>query len=846
MWKIAIKSVWARKFRLFAVSIAVLLGVAFMSGTLVLSATLSKTFDDVFSTAFKGVDAFVRGQEAFDGGLQASASQRPTVSASLVDDVKAVDGVRTARGSIQQYAAIVDKHGKPMGNQGSTFAGIWSSDASTDAFQLAQGSAPVNDDQIVIDYASAKKAGFKPGDRVEVLTGKGPHTFQLSGAARFGSADSPGGATYVLLTEHAAQLYTGEPGRFDGIEVAAKSGVSQEELRNRIAKVLPSGAEVITGKELTKETQNAIKTGLNIFNIILLTFAGIALFVGVLIIYNTFSILVAQRVRESALLRALGASRRQVARIVVAEAFVVGFFSGALGLLAGIGLAKGLEVLLDVLGVELPSSALVIPSSAVIASFVVGILATVVSAWLPARRAGKVAPVAALREVSVDRSGASKIRAVLGTLVLAAGVAAILYGLFADMAKPYILVGAGAAVTFLGMIILAPTLAVPVCRFLGLPLARFAGVPGQLARENAVRNPKRTSSTAVALMVGVGLVGFMVILTSSMKASIDDLMDKSFSGDFVLRASSGGTGFSPDLARSLQDRPEVGAVAGFAFGYAQLEGKVVGIEGTDAAAVPAVVDPDVRDGAFSSLTKGELGVSAKLADDHHWKVGDTLTARFARTGEQTLRIGAIYRSDTFLGNYLVDNTTYERNFEQYQDQFVMVQRAKGVTPSVAQAAVEQVAAPYHVVVQDRTGYKEDISKQIDQLLGIVIALLALAIVIALIGIAITLSLSVYERTHEIGLLRAVGMTRRQARRSVRWEAALIALFGTAMGLVVAVFFGVALVQALKSADFITVLAIPVPVLLIIVVVAATSGVLAALWPARRAARLNVLRAISVE
>lgn len=846
MWKLALKSVWARKLRLLAVSVSVVLGVAFMSGTLVLSTTLSRTFDDVFSTAFKGVDAYVRGSQAFDQSFDSPQFSRPTVDAALVGRVAQVDGVRSARGSLQGYAQVVDRKGKVLGSQGAAFSGIWTSDQATNPFRLARGEAPASDDEVVLDYATANKAKYGPGDRITILTSTGPHEVRVSGTARFGTADSPGGATYVLLTEAAAQRLTGEAGKFDGIEVAAAPGVAQRALRDRIAKVLPPGTEVITGAQLTKETQDAIKSGLNVFNTILMVFAGISLFVGVLIIYNTFSILVAQRARESALLRAIGATRRQVARVVVVEAFVVGVCSGAVGLAAGVGLALGLKALLAAFGLDLPSSGLVVPGTAVMASFVVGVVATVASAWLPARRAGRIAPVAALRDTAIDRSGASKVRAALGALVLAAGVGAIFFGLFGDIAKPYIPVGAGAAVTFLGMIVLAPVLAVPVCRALGAPVARIAGVPGQLARENAVRNPKRTSSTAVALMVGVGLVGFMVILSSSVTASMDHLLKSSFSGDYVLRAPAGGLGIPMSVAGELRSQREVDGAAGIAFGPAQVDGKLMSIGGTEVVQLPKVIDADVQQGSLEALRRGDLGVQRTALEDHGWKLGQDLRLRFIDGSERAFRIGAVYKAGAFLPEVLMDSSTFATSFSERVDQLVMVEAAKGVSNDAAKAAVDRVASPYHLVVQDRTAFEEDLTSQVHKLLGLVVALLALAIVIALIGIAITLSLSVFERTHEIGLLRAVGMTRRQVRRSVRWEAVVIALYGTVLGLAVAVFFGVSLVQALKAGDQLTNLAVPVPTLVVVVVAAGCSGVLAALWPARRAARLDILRAISVE
>jgi putative ABC transport system permease protein len=843
MFRITLKDLAARKLRLLTTSIAVLLGVAFMAGTLVLTDTIGHTFDDLFANVNAGTDAYVRGEAAFSESDM--GDQRARLDASLADQIRTVDGVAVAEPSIQAYAQIVDKDGKPIGDPGMgppTFGGNWLVDDGLNPFELAAGRAPEAADEVVIDRGSAKKAGYQVGDTATVLTQAGEQTVTIVGIATFGGADSPGGATFALFTLDAAERFLTAPGKVDAIKIVGDGGVSDEALVKRIAQVVPDKVEVLTGAQITAEDQSDIKDGLSFFNTFMLTFALISLFVGSFIIYNSFSILVAQRSRDMALLRAIGAGRRQVLGSVLLEALAVGTIASVVGLSAGVGVAVLLKGLLGALGIDIPAGGIVLSANTVVISLVAGLGVSVASALFPARRASKVAPVAAMREVALDASAGSRRRVGLGLVVTAVGAATIASGLFGDGGAP--VVGLGAAVVFVGVAVLGPVIARPLSRVIGAPLPRLRGVSGQLARENAMRNPKRTSATAAALMIGVALVGFITILASSTKASINTTMDKAFTGDLVVHTDNfAAGGLSPELAAQLKELPEVKAVTGLRATAAQVDGSSTMLYGVDPDASAEIFDLGVTAGSLHDLGKAEIAVQEDVARDHGWKLGQTVPVRFAETGVQPLRIAVLYADKDLAGDYFVGLPAYEANVADQFDVQVFIDLADGVDVPSATKAIAAVTDQHPLAeLQDRTAFKEAQGKQIDMMLNLIYALLALAVIIALLGIANTLALSIFERTRELGLLRAVGMTRGQLRTTVRWESVIIALLGTTLGLVIGTSFGWMMVRALRGEGLNT-FTIPVGQLAVVVVIAGIAGVAAAILPARRAARLDVLDAI---
>jgi putative ABC transport system permease protein len=842
MLHLTLRELAAKKLRLLTTAIAVMLGVAFMAGTLVLTATISKTFDGLFTNGYAGTDAYVRGTSAID---TAFGTQRPRLDATIVDTVSHVDGVAAAEGKVSGYAQLVDSAGKPVGDPGNgapTFGESWMTVPQLNPYRLAEGHAP-GPDEVVIDRHSAKTAGIHVGDVTTVLTKQGAQQFTVSGIATYGGADSMGGASAVLFDSTTAQALVAEPGQVDAVAVVAADGVSQQQVDESIAKVLPRSAEVLTGAQITAETQGDVKDGLSFFSTFLMVFAVIALFVGAFIIFNTFSIIVAQRQKEMALLRALGASNRQVTRSVLIEATTVGLISSVAGVVAGVGVAKLLKVLLSAFGIDIPAGALVVQSSAVLICLAVGTIITVVSAVIPARRAGRVPPIAAMREVAIDRAAGSRKRMVVGIAVLAAGIGSLVAGLSGGTIA---LVGVGAAVTFIAVAILAPVLARPAARIIGWPMARFSGVSGNLGRQNAMRTPKRTASTAAALMIGVGLVGFIMTFAASAKASISGSVDRNFHGDFVLDTGTFGVGgVSHTLATDLAARPEFSAVTASRDTTAAIDGAVTDLTSFDAATLTSIFDIDPQQGNIAAMDASGIAVEDGYATEHGWTLGSKVPVTFAE-GATTLTVEAIYGDGTWTGSAFVDHSVLDSFGIDPLDAKIYVRDASSTDAAIGRSVLEQAATTYpSVEVMNRSEFKASKAGDIDTILNLIYALLGLAIVIALIGITNTLALSIFERTRELGLLRAIGMTRGQLRATVRWESMIIALFGTLLGLSIGLFFGWSMVHALASEGFST-FVVPTTSLLVVAVIAAIAGVAAAVLPARRAARLDVLGAIATQ
>jgi putative ABC transport system permease protein len=845
MFNLILKNLGARKLRLLITSFAVLLGVAFMAGTLVFTDTIGRSFDGLFADANKGTDSYVRAELAFENDM--TGDQRPRIDTELLDVINGVEGVRVAEGHSEAWAQIVGADGEALGNPdmgAPVLGGPWVADDALNAFDLDQGRPPSADDEVVIDVRSLHTGDLEIGDRTTVLTQAGPQHVTIVGSATFAGADSPGGASVALFTPAAAQHFLTGDGKVDAIKVAAIDGVSEQVLTDRIAAVLPDGIEVLSGSEITAEQQADIAEDMGFLSVFLMVFAMIALFVGSFIIYNSFSILVAQRTKEMAMLRAIGAGRRQVMSSVLVEALTVGLVASVTGLAAGIGVATGLQSMMSAMGIDLPSGSVVISSRTVIMSLVAGTVVSVVSAVFPARRASKVAPIAALRDVAVDRSGRSRRRAIIGIGVTGFGVAMMFAGLFGGAGLAPL--GLGAATVFVGVSVLGPVIARPISRVLGAPLPRLRGVPGNLARENAMRNPKRTATTAAALMIGVALVGFITILASSTTKSVEASMERSFTGDLVV--SSGNAlagGLSPQLAGELAELPEVDVASGIRIAPARIDGSSTQLYGVDAATIEQILDLGAVGGAVTDLGPGTISVHEDVADDMGWTVGSTVPVEFAETGVQSLRIAALHSED-ILGDYFVGLETYEANVADQFDNLVAMTVTDGVDLADAKAAVEVAAAAYpQADVQDSDEYVEASLSNIKTMINLIYALLALAVFIALLGIANTLALSIFERTRELGLLRAVGMTRSQLRSAVRWEATIIALLGTTLGLAIGTGFGWAIVEALEG-EGITEFHVPVTSLGVITLMSTLAGVAAAILPARRAARLDVLEAITSE
>jgi putative ABC transport system permease protein len=848
MWRATIKGLWAHKLRLGLTALAVVLGVAFVAGTFILTDTMNKAFDSLFDTVEKGVAVDVTGIPKFtaSGPDSQAVGSAERVPASLLPEIKQVPGVRTAEGSLGGYAQPVDSTGKAIKTGGAPNLGFsWVYDPDLASVALTQGKAPAGSSQVAIDAGTASKYGFHVGDPIKVLVQGPPVQGTISGIFRFGTANNLLGATIVAFDPTTAQRALEGGGDWDDVLVAADPGVSPGELANRIDKILPPGFQAKTGQQAAADNSATIKKGLSFFNIVLLVFAGIALFVGAFIIFNTFSILIAQRTRELALLRALGASPAQVRRSVLIEALVVGVIASAVGLVAGFGIAIGLKGLLKAFGLELPTTSSQLLPRTIIVAFAVGTITTLVASVGPALRAARVRPIEALRDAGPAADRVTRRRVIGGLILLVGGIGALLTGLFGGPKQPAAFVGLGAALVFFGVAVLSPLVVRPVAGLLGAPLRRL-GVSGRLGRENAVRNPRRTASTASALMIGLALVAMVSVLGSSIKASTTDVLNRTLKADYLVSGSGGFQPFSQDVADSLRKTGAFSAVAQFRNGVVGINGNATDIGAVDPTQIEAVADFPMTSGSLSGVAEDGMLVYATTAKDNGWQLGSVVKMQFARTGTKDMHVAGIYSDNTLFGNYLITLDAYDANFTQQLDQFVLAKTSEGVSQAQAQEAVKSVQKQFtNVEIQDQAQFREAQAKQIDQLLGLITALLGLAILIAFFGIVNTLALSVHERVHEIGLLRAVGLSRRQTRTMVRWEAVIMAVFGAVLGTAVGIFFGWTMVRALHDQGL-TVLAFAPGQLILYVVIAGLIGVAAAAWPARRAAKLDILRAITTE
>jgi putative ABC transport system permease protein len=842
MWKVTIKGLLAHKLRLALTALAIVLGVTFISGTFVLTDTLHNTFDDLIGTVYKNIDFQVRGVAQFPTSNAANAVRNP-IPESLLSKVRGEPGVGAAEGSVGGYAQFVARDGKPIVNGGEpTLGANFDPNPQISELSVVKGNPPKTSDEVVMDAATAKKYHFGVGQRVRVLSNGPTRTFVISGIAQVGTAETLAGLTLAAFTLPTAQQLFDEVGRLDAINVLTRPGADQAAVQREIAGVLPHGVEVVSGQTVRNEQTSSINQALSFFSTALVIFALIALFVGAFTIFNTFSIIVGQRTRELALLRIVGASRRQVFRSVLGEAAVVGLVSSLLGIGLGVLAAIGIEQLLRGFGVSLPSGALVFRAHTVVVGLLVGTGVTIVAAVSPARRAVRILPVAALGESQPQSDVPVRRRIIWGGAVGLLGV--LMLGL--GLAKPAIaLVGAGAACIFIGVAMLAPAFARPMSRTIGRPFARLLGTAGKLGRENSMRSPRRTAQTASALMVGLALVSAISVFGASAKTSTTSSVDDAVRADLIVTntSNSGSGSFSPAVPKAASSVPGVTAHSTVYGGQFELRQSVESLFAVSTHDLADTITLRIVAGSSGALSEGDLLIDSPTANSDHLAVGDTVPVKFALTGSSHIRIGGVYQPNALIGSYVVSEAFY---LAHYRNPLPGALLLKTDGSASVQRQVEHALAPYpNLQVQTRAQFEKSQTADVNQLLGLVYALLGLAVIIALVGVVNTLMLSVFERTHEIGLLRAVGMKRRQIRAMIRSESVILSVMGAVIGIVIGTGMGIALAWSLRGQG-VTSTTVPASDLVVFLILSAVIGLLAAGWPARRAARLDVLSAIASE
>ncbi len=844
MFRIALKGILGRKARLVLTAIAVILGTSFLSGTYIFSDTLNRTFNNLFEDVFKNIDAFVRSSQVIDAGF--GGEERERIPVSLVDTVKKVPGVDDAEGNIQAFARIIGKDGKPLGSEGfgpPTF-GASISTFSGETWRIKDGRLPANGEEVALDEASFKDGKFSVGDTVKVVAAAGSREFTLVGVAGYGDVRSPGGSTFALFDIATASEFLAKPGYVDAILVTGDGSVGEAELAARIAAALPATAktETLTGAEITKETQDQIGQALSFFSILLSVFSYIALGVGAFVIYNVFSISAAQRQRENALLRALGASKRQVTTTMLIEAVFVGIFGSAIGLFAGLGLSRGLTSVLNAAGIDVPSTALVFATRTIAVVLLVGSLVTLVSAILPARRAGRVPPLAAMRDTMLDTAGSLKKRVSIGAAFAIAG-GAVLVGVIAGADNA--LLGVAILLVFVGVLVLGPAVARPVSLFIGRPAARFTGITGSMARQNAARNPKRTSRTAAPVLIGVALVTAVTALAASIRTEISDVFGKQFTGDFAITSDSPGFGgFAPTLADDVNTLPEVQQATGIGIAVAKAQNKGQYLTVINPDTITGIFDLETVEGSVTDLDRNSILISEKYATNKGLSLGSVIDIELTDGTSHPLSVVGIYRRDELAGRFTVSRDLFENSTVSRFDFAVYVLKKGDVSSEKLRTSLESVAKNYGTgKVQSKQEFIDERAGRVNQLLGLIYGLLALSIIIATVGIIITLLLSIYERRRELGLLRAVGMTRGQVRVTVLWESIITSLLGAVMGIVLGLGLGWVIVFALRDQGINT-FSVPVTGTVAIIILSFFIGVLAAAYPARRATRVDILDALT--
>lgn len=840
MFRLSFKMTLARKGRLLLTSLAIILGTSFLAGTSIFSATVNSTFDRLFTDVFRDVDAYVRSTSSVDTGF---GEQRAPSPISALETILGVEGVSAAVGDMQSYARVIGKDGKPLGeDQGPpTFGGIASSSAAG-LWNTESGRLPIGPKEVMLDRTTAEAGKFVIGDTVRVNALSGTREFSLVGIANYGDISSPGGATFALFDQPTASEFLLKPGFVDAFLIQGDGTLSDEALAKAIDSALsPSDKlETLTGAQITEETTSQIKTVLGFFTTFLTAFSFIALGIGCFVIYNVFSITAAQRQRESALLRAIGASRRQVTNSLLVEAVVIGLVGSTLGFIFGIGLSQALSALLNAIGLEIPTTGLTINTGAIFSTVLVGTIITTLSAILPALRSGRVPPLAAIRETALDVVTGLTRRVIIGLVFMILGVVALIASI---NGAEVIFLGLGVLAVFAGVLVLGPAISKPVAMLLGKPVARLRGITGAMSQQNAARNPKRTARTAAPVLIGVALVTSFTALAASIKSEIRESIGSSFRGDFALSVNSRGFGGIPtSVTDQIDQLPEVQTATGVGFIAAKVGDESPFILVFNPKTADGLYNLEMIEGRQSDLGKDEIFIEQDKSIEKNLPVGSSVQVTLIDGRSIQLKVAGTYKNA--YGNYAVSRELFEGVATPLFDSFVYISTNTNVSDENARTAISAISADLGVgTLESRTEYIDSQAAQIDQFLALIYGLLFLSVIIAIVGIIITLLLSVFERRHEIGLLRSVGMTRSQVRTMVRWESVITSLFGAVTGVLLGIVTGVVIVVSLNESG-ISAFTLPITSTIFILIGSFIIGVIAAVFPAWRATRTEIITAIA--
>ncbi|MFE7526826.1 ABC transporter permease [Kitasatospora sp. NPDC057542] len=855
MYRTALRNVLAHKGRLLMTALAILLGTAFVSGTLVFSDTLGQAMKNSFAKSYTDVSVLVTDRTVgtrMGGGNIEDEKNTEKLTDATVKQIAALPGAAKSRGVVSGFIGVSDKKGNLIGEVWSAMGGNYVPDPSgkDSRYPLVEGKAPSGPKEVALDKATADKGGYHVGDTVRIARNGPALEVKLAGIVTTDDPQITSGGTLTLLDTASAQKILLTPGQYSSVSVLAKSGTTESALLDQVSNVLPKAGDfrTKTGQQLIDEQAEVIAKGTDKMKTMLLVFAIISLFVSIFIIANTFTMLVAQRTKELALLRAVGASRSQVTRSVLVEALALGVTASAAGLLAGIGIGAGMQSLIHATAPGMPTGPLVIAPTTVVVTLVVGVLVAVLSAVLPALRASRIAPVTAMS--SGDQPATQKslvIRNVVGSVFTIGGLGLVVTGAATRSSSGQVPVGAGVGLALIGIFVLLPLLSRPVIALVGPLLAKVAGTPGKLARRNAVRNPRRTAATAAALTIGLALVTGLSVLGSSVSDMVDKAVTSSMKADYDVTLATGD--LTPELAAAIAKAPGVAVSSPINRAFWELGGALHSVRGFDAAGFEQLVQPKMVSGSAAALKQGQILVDSNMAKKENLSVGSTVKVDY-RTGgaasQGTLTVGGVYEGNTMISEVIMASAEIAKHEPQLYLSEVLVKGTDGPSAALKQSIKDATGNNPVVEVKTRQDMRDEFSKMITFALNMMYGLLGMAVVIAVIGVINTLAMSVFERKREIGMLRAIGLDRRGIKRMVRLESVVISLFGAVIGVALGTFAAWAVNRTLISSLPTLTTVVPYGQLLLFLALAGLVGLVAALWPARQASKLNILVSIKTD